>query len=457
MSLTFIPKGLPDRVGELINFDKHRKTAQTCKQIEFYQSMPFALEPLPAVREFLLRMQSPAPAELSARSYTLLPKEGRELGRLRGSLRLAGAAPQVPPPAAAEIASTTTSTAERGGGRKLSMLLPVVPASEFVLLVRAALAARFPHQPHPTPWQGQDGLSFVYGWPETIALDLISTEHTTYVVYARNHCNRADISLLRKLCMFYKEVSNCAQQVRGVIISMMMYEDDYKIASGFGMEVLGTPNANADAQQLAPTPSTSAVATAAFATSVTAASIASAFPTSAPTAPPVSPRSLHTQSERSAGSVMTAMELLKSEKRAKAGTLPLDSSLSPTPSGSHLQQPAPPAQEKATVLPSAPPPTQSSSPTTGSPPINAPAMAAATGMPSVDAEGRVCVTTWYDFLVASDIPPDAAREYERILTENALEIDQLHELTLELLQSLGFRMGHLMRIMKTLECTEVCL
>src|SRR5205085_1367926 len=70
-------------------------------------------------------------------------------------------------------------------------------------------------------------------------------------------------------------------------------------------------------------------------------------------------------------------------------------------------------------------------------------------------DDRLMVSTWYDFFLAADLPPEAAREYEHILQENAIDIDQLHELTLEILQSMGFRMGHLLKIMRTLSLTEV--
>jgi hypothetical protein len=153
------------------------------------------------------------------------------------------------------------------------------------------------------------------------------------------------------------------------------------------------------------------------------------------------------------------MELLRAETRPKTNSAPAE----PIPGVGATSPPAVPvllAHNPARVASPSPASTASSPPqptSLGSPRSVTPGIPAAlaTGQPSVDSEGRVCVTTWFDFLVAADIPADAAREYERILLDNALEIDQLHELTLELLQSLGFRMGHLMRIMKTLECTEV--
>lgn len=58
------------------------------------------------------------------------------------------------------------------------------------------------------------------------------------------------------------------------------------------------------------------------------------------------------------------------------------------------------------------------------------------------------VDNWTDLLTLADIPPDFVILYERVLRENEIGFEQAPTITLDLLNSLGFKMGHLMKIMK---------
>ena len=58
------------------------------------------------------------------------------------------------------------------------------------------------------------------------------------------------------------------------------------------------------------------------------------------------------------------------------------------------------------------------------------------------------VDNWPDFLALADIPPDFVLLYDKVLRENEIGFEQAPSITLDLLNSLGFKMGHLMKIMK---------
>jgi len=57
--LTFIEEGNKDFInGSLINFDKRRKIAQVIMEIQQYQATPYCLQEVPALREFLCKLES---------------------------------------------------------------------------------------------------------------------------------------------------------------------------------------------------------------------------------------------------------------------------------------------------------------------------------------------------------------------------------------------------------------
>jgi son of sevenless-like protein len=57
--LTFIEDGNKDFINDsLINFDKRRKIAQVIMEIQQYQATPYCLEEVPALRDFLLNLET---------------------------------------------------------------------------------------------------------------------------------------------------------------------------------------------------------------------------------------------------------------------------------------------------------------------------------------------------------------------------------------------------------------
>jgi hypothetical protein len=181
---------------------------------------------------------SPAPTSLGraeappASAATLPPPQAVRSARSRGpSLH------QTALHRAADEVAGTTSTAARGaggadgeaaeGGRKLSVLLATpwqVSSTSFQLVVQAALAHRFPDGYELLTWQAFDRDATVYSWPDHIRLELIEEQRLasgeapiTFILYTRQHVNRADISLLRRLQRFYESVTR-RRNARGLIV-----------------------------------------------------------------------------------------------------------------------------------------------------------------------------------------------------------------------------------------------
>lgn len=59
-------------------------------------------------------------------------------------------------------------------------------------------------------------------------------------------------------------------------------------------------------------------------------------------------------------------------------------------------------------------------------------------------------TSWKAFLEAAEVPDDSLAKYARILETNAIELDQMSELSTEILRGLGFKMGHILKINKAI-------
>ena len=77
--LTFIEDGIPSIIKktQMINFSKRAKTAEVIRDIQQYQNVPYGLEPVPALQEYILRnMQSAGDVhEMYERSLAVEPRE----------------------------------------------------------------------------------------------------------------------------------------------------------------------------------------------------------------------------------------------------------------------------------------------------------------------------------------------------------------------------------------------
>ena len=58
--------------------------------------------------------------------------------------------------------------------------------------------------------------------------------------------------------------------------------------------------------------------------------------------------------------------------------------------------------------------------------------------------------TWRAFLEAAEVPDEAVVKYVQIFESNAIELDQVSELNTEILRGLGFKMGHILKILRVI-------
>lgn len=95
--LTFIEDGIPSLTpSELINFNKRAKTAGVIRDIQQYQNIPYLLQPVPELQDYILsNLQAAGDVhDMYERSLELEPREredekiaryatgGREMGSL---------------------------------------------------------------------------------------------------------------------------------------------------------------------------------------------------------------------------------------------------------------------------------------------------------------------------------------------------------------------------------------
>ena len=85
--LTFIEDGIPSLIKRtnLINFAKRAKTAEVIRDIQQYQNVPYPLQPVPELQEYLLtNMQAAGDVnEMYSKSLAVEPREREDekLGR----------------------------------------------------------------------------------------------------------------------------------------------------------------------------------------------------------------------------------------------------------------------------------------------------------------------------------------------------------------------------------------
>lgn len=77
--LTFIEDGIPSTIKKtnLINFAKRAKTAEVIRDIQDYQNVPYALQPVPELQEYILANMETAGDvhEMYERSLAVEPRE----------------------------------------------------------------------------------------------------------------------------------------------------------------------------------------------------------------------------------------------------------------------------------------------------------------------------------------------------------------------------------------------
>lgn len=76
--LTFIEDGIPSLTpSELINFNKRAKTAEVIRDIQQYQNIPYLLQPVPELQDYLLsNLQAAGDVhDMYERSLELEPRE----------------------------------------------------------------------------------------------------------------------------------------------------------------------------------------------------------------------------------------------------------------------------------------------------------------------------------------------------------------------------------------------
>lgn len=76
--LTFIEDGIPSLTpSELINFNKRAKTAEVIRDIQQYQSIPYLLQPVPELQDYILsNLQAAGDVhDMYDRSLELEPRE----------------------------------------------------------------------------------------------------------------------------------------------------------------------------------------------------------------------------------------------------------------------------------------------------------------------------------------------------------------------------------------------
>lgn len=82
-NLTFIENGIPSTIKKttLINFAKREKTAEIIRDIQQYQTIPYNLQPIPEVIDYILNNIQVAQEiqELQDKSLLVEPHDGRKL------------------------------------------------------------------------------------------------------------------------------------------------------------------------------------------------------------------------------------------------------------------------------------------------------------------------------------------------------------------------------------------
>lgn len=76
--LTFIEDGIPSHTpSDLINFNKRAKTAEVIRDIQQYQNVPYQLQPVPELQDYILsNMQAAGDVhEMYDRSLEVEPRE----------------------------------------------------------------------------------------------------------------------------------------------------------------------------------------------------------------------------------------------------------------------------------------------------------------------------------------------------------------------------------------------
>jgi son of sevenless len=76
--LTFIEDGIPSHTpSDLINFNKRAKTAEVIRDIQQYQNVPYQLQPVPELQDYILsNMQTAGDVhEMYDRSLEVEPRE----------------------------------------------------------------------------------------------------------------------------------------------------------------------------------------------------------------------------------------------------------------------------------------------------------------------------------------------------------------------------------------------
>jgi len=94
--LTFIEDGIPSIIKKsaLINFAKRAKTAEVIRDIQQYQNVPYPLQPVPELQEYILsNMQAAGDVhEMYERSLAVEPRE-REDEKIVRYVRLTNGSP----------------------------------------------------------------------------------------------------------------------------------------------------------------------------------------------------------------------------------------------------------------------------------------------------------------------------------------------------------------------------
>jgi len=81
--LTFIEDGIPSHIkgSELINFAKRTKTAEVIRDIQQYQNVPYGLNPVPEMQEWIaenMRSAGTSDDDMFAQSLKIEPREREE-------------------------------------------------------------------------------------------------------------------------------------------------------------------------------------------------------------------------------------------------------------------------------------------------------------------------------------------------------------------------------------------
>src|SRR5690606_41980964 len=78
--LVFIHESMQSMERHMINFEKYRTITRVINEIQLYQRVPFNLELLPFVRDYLLNVEALPTPELLNASYQVMPRPARAKG-----------------------------------------------------------------------------------------------------------------------------------------------------------------------------------------------------------------------------------------------------------------------------------------------------------------------------------------------------------------------------------------